>query len=48
MPEEIKVKRLNTVQKLEYLDGWKNYQFNKYLSDLISINRELEDLRDPE
>jgi hypothetical protein len=38
--------KLDPVQKLAFDEGWKNYQFNSYLSDMISIERELDDLRD--
>ncbi len=38
--------QLNDVQKLAYDEGWKNYEFNSFLSDMISIERKLDDLRD--
>lgn len=38
---------LSPVEKVKYTEGWKNYEFNQYVSDLISIQRNLEDIRDP-
>lgn len=42
----IDVKSLNSEEKLKYETGWKNYEFNQYLSDLISVHRNLPDIRD--
>ncbi len=40
-------KVLNPVEKVKYDEGWKNYEFNQYVSDLISVQRNLNDVRDP-
>jgi hypothetical protein len=42
----INVKSLNSEEKLKYDTGWKNYEFNQYLSDMISVHRNLPDIRD--
>lgn len=40
-------KILTPVEKVKYDEGWKNYEFNQYVSDLISVHRNLPDIRDP-
>lgn len=46
-PYHLTEKDLNPVEKVKYLEGWKKYEFNQYLSDMISVNRPLNDIRDP-
>lgn len=38
--------KLNTEEKLEYEKGWKNNDFNEYVSNRISLQRTLVDPRD--
>ncbi|XP_060079294.1 polypeptide N-acetylgalactosaminyltransferase 5-like [Ylistrum balloti] len=44
----IDVKSLTPEEKKKYDKGWKNNAFNEYVSDMISLDRSLEDTRDPE
>lgn len=39
---------INPVDKLAYREAWRSYQFNNYVSNLISIERNLPDIRDAE
>lgn len=48
MAFELDESTLNPVQRLAYEEGWQNYEFNSYVSDMISIERKLIDFRDPE
>ncbi|XP_060079284.1 polypeptide N-acetylgalactosaminyltransferase 5-like [Ylistrum balloti] len=41
-------KSLTPEEKKKYKKGWKNNAFNEYVSDMISLDRSLEDTRDPE
>ena len=36
---------LNDEDKKKYQDGWSKYQFNEYASSLISLHRNLPDVR---
>lgn len=38
----------NPIDKLAYREAWRSYQFNNYVSNLISIERNLPDIRDAE
>ncbi|CAF0988044.1 unnamed protein product [Rotaria sp. Silwood1] len=40
--------KLSKEEKQKYDDGWKNNAFNQYVSDMISLRRNLADIRDPE
>ncbi|XP_069111075.1 LOW QUALITY PROTEIN: polypeptide N-acetylgalactosaminyltransferase 5-like [Argopecten irradians] len=44
----IDVKSLTPEEKKRYDKGWKNNAFNEYVSDMISLDRTIEDTRDPE
>ncbi|XP_033762836.1 polypeptide N-acetylgalactosaminyltransferase 5-like [Pecten maximus] len=44
----IDVKSLTPEEKKKYDRGWKNNAFNEYVSDMISLDRSLDDTRDPE
>ena len=46
-PFDLDVTALNPVERVKYEEGWKNYEFNQYVSDLISVQRNLNDVRDP-
>ncbi|XP_021349745.1 polypeptide N-acetylgalactosaminyltransferase 5-like [Mizuhopecten yessoensis] len=45
---DIDVKTLTSEEKKKYKRGWKNNAFNEYVSDMISLDRSIEDNRDPE
>ncbi|XP_069111074.1 polypeptide N-acetylgalactosaminyltransferase 5-like [Argopecten irradians] len=45
---EIDVESLTPDEKKKYDRGWKNNAFNEYVSDMISLDRTIEDTRDPE
>jgi hypothetical protein len=40
--------KLSKEEREKYDDGWKNNAFNQYVSDMISLHRNLADIRDPE
>ncbi|XP_033762781.1 polypeptide N-acetylgalactosaminyltransferase 5-like [Pecten maximus] len=44
----IDAKSLSPEEKKIYNRGWKNNAFNEYVSDMISLDRSLNDTRDPE
>ena len=40
--------RLSPEERRKYEEGFKQYNFNKYASDMISVRRSLPDVREPE
>ena len=40
--------KLTEEQKLDFDTGWRDYAFNRYVSDMISLHRELPDVRNTE
>ncbi len=46
-PVHINVSALSTIERKKYIEGWNNHSFNKYASDMISVQRSLPDIRDP-
>ena len=40
--------KLSIEERKKFNDGWKNNAFNQYVSDMISLRRNLPDIRDPE
>ena len=40
--------KLSKDERKKFDDGWKNNAFNQYVSDMISLRRNLPDIRDPE
>ena len=40
--------KLSKEERKKYDDGWQNNAFNQYVSDMISLRRNLADIRDPE
>ena len=40
--------KLSPEEKKKYDDGWQNNAFNQYASDMISLHRSLDDVRDAE
>lgn len=40
--------KLSPEERKKYDDGWQNNAFNQYASDMISLHRSLDDVRDPE
>ena len=47
-PVRIDKEKLSKEERQKYDDGWKNNAFNQYVSDMISLRRNLADIRDPE
>lgn len=47
-PVRIDKDKLSKEERKKYDDGWKNNAFNQYVSDMISLRRNLADIRDPE
>jgi len=47
-PVRIDKDKLSKEERQKYDDGWKNNAFNQYVSDMISLRRNLADIRDPE
>lgn len=47
-PVRIDKEKLTKEERQKYDDGWKNNAFNQYVSDMISLRRNLADIRDPE
>ena len=46
-PVHINVSALSAIERKKYDEGWNNHSFNKYASDMISVQRSLPDIRDP-
>ena len=46
-PVYINVSALSAIERKKYDEGWNNHSFNKYASDMISVQRSLPDIRDP-
>ncbi len=40
--------KLSPDEQKEFDQGWKQHQFNEYVSDRISVHRTLPDFRDPQ
>lgn len=40
--------KLTADELKDYEKGWEDYSFNRYVSDMISLDRQLGDMRDPE
>jgi hypothetical protein len=47
-PVRIDKETLSKEERKKYDDGWQNNAFNQYVSDMISLRRNLADVRDPE
>jgi hypothetical protein len=47
-PVRIDKEKLSKEERKKYDDGWQNNAFNQYVSDMISLRRNLADIRDPE
>lgn len=47
-PVNINVASMTEEQKKQYYLGWQNNRFNQFVSDLIPLNRKLDDVREPE
>jgi polypeptide N-acetylgalactosaminyltransferase len=47
-PVRINKDKLTEEERKKYDEGWKNNSFNQYVSDMISLRRNLPDFRDPE
>jgi hypothetical protein len=45
---KIDKEKLSKEERKKYDDGWQNNAFNQYVSDMISLRRNLADIRDPE
>ena len=44
----IEKEKLSPEERKKYDDGWQNNAFNQYASDMISLHRTLDDVRDAE
>ena len=46
-PVHINESMLSEIERKKYDEGWSNHSFNRYASDMISVQRSLLDIRDP-
>lgn len=45
IPVVLNISSLSVKDKIDMDGGWQEYAFNRYVSDLISVNRSLPDFR---